>query len=409
MEQRDWDGHSAALGSVYQIVRNRTSASGGGVVLSDAITVRIDRIVAGGNGIGFADGRAVLVPMTAPGDLVEVRPGRKGPQANLLRLLETGPDRTEPRCRHYGVCGGCNLMHLTYPAQLDAKRSMVVDALHRIAGQAPPADFVMVPSPEPFGVRARATWHPSPGGRPGYMRRGSNETIEITACPILEPALEAVRRSLEIDRRLTGLTNGDQVSLSAEGAGRADIEVEVAGAAIRTHAGAFFQSNIRLLDAFVRAVMDAGQFTPSDDVWDLYAGVGLFTLPIGAVVRNVWSVEADETASELARNNARRLAMDNISVHTETAEAWLRATRQHAPDAIVVDPPRVGLSTTVVDGLSRIRPSRIVYVSCDPPTFARDVARLAEAGYRLATLTGFDMFPQTSHVELVSRLELSTA
>jgi 23S rRNA (uracil1939-C5)-methyltransferase len=372
--------------------------------------IEIERIVAGGYGLGRHEGRVLLVPLTAPGDTVEAELPERGPMATLARVIIASSERVTPPCAYFGVCGGCDLMHLSYPAQVEAKVQMVVETIQRIAGEdllSMSGGMGIEANPEPLHSRIRATWQPTASHTAGYFRRGSHEAIEIDSCPILDPALESVRAGLRLHDKAQGLTNGSHVSLSTGGEAAEVVEFTVADAHILGSADAFFQASTALLDRFVRHVVHlAGRGRPGH-VLELYSGIGLFSIPLAPHVGKVDAVESAPLAVELAQQNVQRNCLRNVECHVASVEQWIATARRAGtrPDAILVDPPRVGLSDRVAGGIIRLKPQRIVYVSCDPATFARDARRIADAGYRMSNLTLFDLFPQTHHTETVAAFD----
>ena len=177
---------------------------------------------------------------------------------------------------------------------------------------------------------------------------------------------------------------------------------------ILASADAFFQASAGLLDRFVRHVVHlAGLGRPTYAV-ELYSGIGLFTVPLASHVGQIDAVEASESAVELARRNVQRNCLRNVDFHAESAERWIarHVRKSPRPETIVVDPPRIGLSDVVLSGTISIEPNRIVYVSCDPATFARDARRIVDTGYRMMSLTVFDLFPQTHHTETVAAFDI---
>jgi 23S rRNA (uracil1939-C5)-methyltransferase len=373
-------------------------------------TVTIERVVAGGFGLARHGGRVLLVPLTAPGDVVEIELPPRGPRADLRKVVTPGPDRVEPACAHYGECGGCDLMHLGYPAQVRAKVAMVVETIERIGGRdllASVSDVPIKDNPLPLGSRIRATWQPTRSDCAGYFRRGSHEVIEIDDCPILDPALEAQRKLIGIGTRTTSLTNGRSMSISVSGKAADTIEFTVADEIICGSADAFFQASLALLDQFVRYVVQHGARGSPERVLELYSGIGLFTVPLARLVGEIDAVESSELAVEFARKNVERASLRNVNCYAAPAERWLRnqLRREYGPETVLVDPPRAGLSDRVVAGILTMAPGRIVYVSCDPATFARDARRIVGNGYRMTEVTVFDLFPQTHHVELVAAFQ----
>jgi 23S rRNA (uracil1939-C5)-methyltransferase len=395
---------------VSQIVRNRTSERQMTSSIPDSATVTIERVVAGGFGLARHGGRVLLIPLTAPGDVVEIELPTRSPRARLIRVVIPGPDRVEPACAHYGECGGCDLMHVSYPAQVQAKVAMVVETIERIGGRGLLASVSDVPikaNPLPLGSRIRATWQPTRCGRAGYFRRGSHEVIEIDDCPILDPSLEAQRKLIGIGTRTTALTNGRCISISVSAQTADMVEFTVADEIICGSADAFFQANLALLDQFVRHVVQLGARGSPKRVLELYSGIALFTVPLARLVGEIDAVESSELAVELARKNVERASLRNVNCYAESAERWLgiHLRSEYRPDTLLVDPPRAGLSNRVIAGILSRSPGQIVYVSCDPATFARDAHRIVGDGYRITDVTVFDLFPQTHHVELVAAFQ----
>ena len=400
--------------------------------------VRILRLAAGGDGVGkLEDGRTVFVPRTAPGDLIElasVETHRRFARARPGRLVEPGPDRVEPRCPHYvqDECGGCQLQHLDSGAQRAARRSFVGDALRRIA-RLDVSDPDVVPSPAEFEYRTKLTLSARPGGPIGLRRYDRpDEIFSLERCHIATGSLMAlwrvvrdlgtllprdVRRLVLRQDRSGGLHLVVRSGASAawEGGPRvhqafeakalaATVWWQPEGGAPRAMAGAvepypatvFEQVHPEMGDR-VRAfaVEQVGDATDRR-VWDLYAGIGETTSALARAGANVESVEMDRravAAAEASGPTARR--------HAARVEDVV--DRLDVPDLVITNPPRTGMDGRVTAAIERRRPERVVYVSCDPATLARDITRLPS--YRLGALRAFDLFPQTAHVESVAVLE----
>jgi 23S rRNA (uracil1939-C5)-methyltransferase len=190
--------------------------------------------------------------------------------------------------------------------------------------------------------------------------------------------------------------------MAKDGLPATEIEFKVAGERLRTSADAFFQACTSLLVQFVRHVVDLAGTGKPRIVYELYAGIGLFTLPLARRAAGVETVESGSVAVRYARMNVAAAGLTNVDVHESTAERWLARQQRRRPDVILVDPPRVGLSTAVTRGLIALGADRLVYVSCDPATFARDARVFVDAGFRIESWAAFDLFPQTHHVELVA-------
>lgn len=404
-----------------------------------ALTVRILRLAAGGEGVGkLPDGKTVFVPRTAPGDLVEltaIRDYKRYARARVERLVEASPHRVEPRCPHYvrDECGGCQLQHVDYGTQLASRRAFVGDALRRIAKLEVP-DPPIVPAEKAYDYRTKLTLHVQAAGRRIglYRYHRADEVFDLEGCHITVPQLmelwQTVRKSrallpaqveqvvLRLDRsggrHLLLRVKPGEVWSGAERLRRevarngttATIWWQPEGGAARAMAGSaeafpatvFEQVHPEMGDR-VRdfAVQQLGAVS-GRRVWDLYAGIGETTAQLVARGAVVESVELDRRAvaeAEARGPVARR--------HTGRVEDLLRKLPR--PDLAIANPPRTGMDERVTAELERLRPSRLVYISCNPATLARDIQRLEHFG--LTLVQAFDLFPQTTHVETVAVLE----
>jgi 23S rRNA (uracil1939-C5)-methyltransferase len=391
--------------------------------MNEMIQIQIEKIVHGGDGLARLDGQAVFVPFTAPGDVVRARvtQRRKGfLRAEVVEILEPGPGRRPAPCQYFGRCGGCQLQHLGYAHQLEAKVDALREALTRIGHIEWKEPIRIVGDPEhEFGYRTRATAHVvEPEGRRifGFFAPNSHHIVDIEACPLLTPELDAAWRSVRAVEasfsrlRDLELAAGDDATAAAppvSPVGGRDLTVTVNGTSYGFGPGVFFQVNRFALDALLASALadaEGGALA-----FDLYAGVGLFTIPLGRRFERVIAVEGDERAAAYARENYSRNGVGNVDVVSEAVEDWLagRAVQVKAsqPDLVVLDPPRAGIGPKAAEALSDLGPKRITYVSCDPATLARDLRTLLDRGYTLDGLEALDLFPQTYHVETVARLE----
>lgn len=376
--------------------------------------LKIEKLVAGGDGLAFQEGRAVFVPFALPGELVRAAVAesrRDFASAQLREVLEPSPLRVEPPCPIYGACGGCNLQHLSYSGQVEAKAEIVAEAFRRVA-RIDPGEVAVVPS-LPFAYRNRLQFHLTAEGQLGFMRRASNAVVAAPTCPVALRSVQAwieeragtARAREELKAFIVGKDRflafglGDKVYLE----GRDGLlKASVAGESFAFHIKGFFQSNLHLLDSFVPEVV-AG--LEGETAADLFCGVGLFSRFLSRRFAKVVSVEQNPFALELAKENAPG---PRAEYHALSVEDWSRGPSARQPfDCVLVDPPRVGLSAEVRAWLQAKRPPLLVYVSCDPVTLARDAGDLAKAGYRLDYLKAFDFYPQTSHVECHARFRLA--
>ena len=396
--------------------------------MESASLVRVEKLVYGGEGLGRMDGQVVLIPYVLPGEEVAIETQRV--KNGLLRAVradvtEAAEHRITPRCEYFEGCGGCHYQHADYQTQLHAKKSILRETLARLGALQFEREIKVV-SGEPWAYRNRVQLHFA-NGRSGFHRAGSHEVYGIDHCHISSPVLNevigkmawAVRqpqwprflRSLEVfsnekDVQLTVTDSTRPVAVrffewcgtflpnTVGGA----IDYPAAGYTFRISRGSFFQVNRFLVDELVREVI--GDLA-GDVALDLYAGAGLFTLPLAQRYRDVRAVERGGAAYRDLEWNVRDQA-DRIEIVKGSAEEYLR-TIKAAPDLIVADPPRVGLGKDVTAELLQIAAPRIVLVSCDPATLARDLKALASR-YRVESLTLIDLFPQTYHFETVARL-----
>ncbi|HEV7860303.1 MAG TPA: class I SAM-dependent RNA methyltransferase [Pyrinomonadaceae bacterium] len=394
--------------------------SGAGEILE----VHIERILPGGAGLAHAEGRTILVGLAAPGDHLRVRLEQARGNvsfAKIVEILTPSPVRVLPPCPYFGRCGGCDFQQLSYEAQLAAKVEIIRDCLRRIARIEPPGDIPITPSPLNWRYRSRAQWQYDPITHSlGYFERGSHKVCDVLECPVLVPALQETLLDLRARlkegslpaevREFQSVAGDEGASLLPPLTGGQTREVtrRIAGENYRFNAAGFFQINHELLAPLVNAALtDAhGEMAHGATAVDLYCGAGLFTLPLARRFTRVTGVEASAHAVAYARRNLSDAGLTNASVHSATVSSWLK---EHGPalapvDYLLLDPPRTGAEEGAIAGILLSRPQRIAYVSCDPATLARDLKQLLSGGYHLDTITAFDMFPQTHHVETVTHL-----
>jgi 23S rRNA (uracil1939-C5)-methyltransferase len=319
--------------------------------------------------------------------------------------------RIEPPCPYFGRCGGCDFQQLTYEAQLAAKSEMIRDCLHRIARLDDVPNVVVTPSPNEWRYRMRAMWQIDQDERTiGYYERGSRRVCDVVDCAVLRPELQAKLqdvRATEIPpdlKHLDVVAGEDGVSFAPPFAEfqTNELSLKVRDEIYRYNAEAFFQINPSLLGPLIEfALGDAS----GAGALDLYSGVGLFTLPLARQFQNVMAVEANPVAVRFARRNLQDAGLSNARVIAAGVAEWLRGAPVREVEFVLLDPPRAGAESAVVKGILDLHPREISYVSCDPATLARDLRKLIAGGYIIRSIRGFDLFPQTHHVETVVRLQ----
>lgn len=396
------------------------------VSLGQSHEVTIEKLVYGGDGLAHIGTQAIFVPFAAPGDQVRVRiteVERNYARAVIEEIIEPSPARRTPPCAHFGVCGGCQLQHLDYAAQLETKVAFIRESLRRV-GRIDWSDDIPMRAAAEFGYRSRAEIKVSldAEGRAqiGYFRAGTREVHEVSDCPILLPAARRELQRLHSEPHLIPrdatrvfLTAGDESVIVTPGSGENSraAELDALGTAHQRIAGidysfgvrSFFQANRLLVEELVNvAIGDArGRLAV-----DLYAGAGLFALQLAGRFEQVYAVEGNRLAAGHGQANARANNTGNVRYEAISVEAWLKykAAAAGRPDLLLLDPPRAGAGAQVIERIASLAPPQITYVSCDPATLARDLRLLLNHHYRLTSLTALDLFPQTFHVETVARL-----
>jgi 23S rRNA (uracil1939-C5)-methyltransferase len=387
--------------------------------------VPVEKLVYGGDALGRIDGQVVLIPFALPGEEVEVstQPAKgKVLKGSNPRVLTPSPHRVQPGCEYFGDCGGCQYQHASYAYQLEQKTAILNETLRRLGGLTLP-DPVETISGEPWGYRNRIQLHIE-RGRLGFRRAESHDLCPVTQCPISSPKLNEVISTLtsaikrpEWPGFLRGLevfTNESDVQLNVTESSRPvaarffswcaelipglvsnALEYRSGPHLLRVSRGTFFQVNRFLIDSLVN---EAIRSHSGETVLDLYAGAGLFSLPLTERFRNVTAVERGTSAfRDLEHNTA-----DHVTTVRASTEEYLKDLAA-APDLIVADPPRSGLGPEATAHLLRLRSPKLVIVSCDPATLARDLKHLT-TGYEIDRVALIDLFPQTFHFETIVHL-----
>jgi tRNA/tmRNA/rRNA uracil-C5-methylase (TrmA/RlmC/RlmD family) len=383
--------------------------------LPGSLELTVERLATGGDGVGRApDGRVTFIPFSAPGDRLRVRTTearRRYLRASVIEMIAPGPSRVEPLCPVFGSCGGCSWQHLGYSAQLEAKSGILRDALTRIGKLASvPEQIEMRGSPLAYGCRSRARVVVEEGGV-GFRRRRSRDVCVTAHCPVLVPALDAALEGLGRDPQasrgeweLAAGDDGEVSLLTPDGRplGAKRTRIRLGDDTVAISAGVFSQANSALRVDLAGAVHEAAG--EGELALELYAGAGFLTLGLARRFRRVVAIESHRRAVRDLRENLRAARIDSAEVRGEPVEDALgdAPLQDLRPEVVVLDPPRSGLPRGVAFGPAT---RRVVYLSCDPATLARDLASLEEQGFCLVRVTGFDLFPQTPHVEALAVAE----
>lgn len=396
---------------------------------ANKLDITIEKLIYGGDGLARVNGQVVLAPFVLPGERVAVESVEQKPgllRSKLIDIIEPSGDRVDARCPYFMRCGGCHYQHAGYEVQLGFKRAILVETLRRV-GKIEFPETIRVIGAEPWQYRNRAQFHIQ-GASLGYLEARSKRLCSIEHCPISSPRINEVVRALRemlrdprwprFIRALEVFTNEEHVQVNVLDAERpvarrffdwcaekipgfvpGALDYAAAGATYRVSGGSFFQVNRLLIDQMVaEALGDAA----GESALELFAGVGLFSLPLARRFAEVKAVESGAGALRDLRFNAERAAA-SVEAHQSSVDVYL-AGAAAPPDFVLADPPRAGLGKAAVRELARLRPRHITIVACDPATLARDLAALVAAGYRLQGITLIDLFPQTYHIEAIARL-----
>jgi 23S rRNA (uracil1939-C5)-methyltransferase len=377
--------------------------------------VRIEKWVYGGDGLArLPDGRVVLAPFVLPGELARVEAGDEV-RAELLEVLEPSPDRGAPPCPVFAKCGGCHYQHAPYEYQLARKSEILREQLRRV-GKIDYQGEIAVISGEPLGYRNRAQFHID-NGRIGYLAARSRELVPVDRCPISSPrvnqALAMLRDRLNdpkfprFVREIEVFTNEITVQFNVLESDRqvaksfyewmestVALEYPTRFGTFRVSPRSFFQVNRFLIEPLTDAALEHAS---GKTALDLYAGVGLFARRMKEKFDQVVAVESGASAVRDLEINAPGVTPEHARVEDYLAKL------EKTPDFVLADPPRAGLGKIVAASLARLAPPRISIVSCDPATFARDLAALGK--YKISRLILVDLFPQTYHMETIAHLE----
>lgn len=366
----------------------------------EVLTLELAGMAPTGEAIGRHEGLVVFVPYGLPGETVIVRlieQKRSFARGEILERRGDSPARVPPACPYFGVCGGCDWQHVAYAEQLRFKTAMVAEQLARIGKFPDPPVRPCIGSPYPYEYRNHVRLHVTPDGKPGYRMARSHAIVPVQDCPISEPRLR--RQIAALGRRAGARGDAAEIELRAW-----DGVIAVGGERYRVSEGAFFQANTAVAAQLVDAVLAALALGGGEQVLDLYCGVGLFTVPIGRKAA-VTGVEANPTAAADAVHNLAQAGVQGqvVADDVDTALRSPAVTRRRW-DAVLLDPPRTGVDAPALDALVALAAPRVLYVSCEPATLARDLRRFVDHGYTLEWAQPFDMFPQTRHVETLVRM-----
>ncbi len=401
--------------------------------------LQLETMIYGGDAMGrLPDGRAVFVPFGLAGEKARVRlteEKKNFARGEIVEILESSKDRIQAKCKHFSECGGCHYQHLPYEKQLEIKTEILIDQLKRIGKIENPPVQPMVACPNPFNYRNHIQFSLDENGKLGFQAPNSNKIVPINECHLPESSINDFWHQLEFEPETdiervslrTGKDDDLMLVLESESPEPPELEIE-AGISIahiyeensvviagndhiiiraldrdfKVSAASFFQVNTVMAGKMIEHLLTNLPISPTTTLLDLYCDIGLFSAIFAPKCKTVIGIESSPSACEDFTVNLDEF--DNVELYEGEAEDAI-SHLEARPDVVVVDPPRAGLDKRVVDGILKLNPKHIAYVSCDPSTLARDAARLIVGGYKLNEVTPFDLFPQTFHIESISLFE----
>ena len=398
------------------------------VRIGDVIEVAIDTVAFGGNGVGRIHDLVVFVPFTVEGDRVEVEitaVRKRYLEGKIRGLSILSPHREQPLCRYFTHCGGCQYQHIRYDHQLQIKQHQVMDTFKRIGKFLTPPVREVIPSPRLFHYRGKADYHIylEKDGWPvlGFMDTSGRQVIEIEHCVIVEETINqaclAYRKDL-IAGRTKAIHERQTIWSDPAGEKPAEIVTDfripqhvtrmVKGKPFTVPYLGFFQANTFFTDRLVDYILELSHLTGKETVVDVYCGSGLFSLFLAPHARQVFGIEIDREAVKCARKNLADHGLGNAIFIEGNASRMIKQNfigPKARVDVIILDPPRTGCDLVLLSTVIQLNPTKVIYISCNPATQARDIRYLADRGFNLKILQPLDMFPQTAHIEVAGLLE----
>ncbi len=428
-------------------LENRKEAS------ENLLRVSIEKLVYGGYGLARSGDRVLFVRYAAPKELVDVEvieEKKDYSEATVRRVVIPSPSRRDPFCPYYGECGGCQIQHMDYTHQVEVKEAMLLETLSRIGKVRDPKVLDPIPSGQELGYRIKVQIKVR-NGKVGFFRWNTREVVDVEMCPLAHPRINDLLPHLrdmaphipelqeihvmyspsedeflvkfltptEVEKDLLSKLREDHLPKEVVGVGnysrlrlilnrrywigRDHTYVRVGRWTFRVSADSFFQVNHTLWERFIGAITEGVEFRRA---LDLHCGVGFFTLPLSERGNFIEGSDVNGSAVDDAEYNARINGRDNVIFVKSDAYRFLKARGGDLIDLVLLDPPRGGLEEGEIKVLTMNKPERIIYISCNPSTLARDIRYLTKRGYTLEGVRLVDMFPQTYHIESISYLRV---
>jgi 23S rRNA (uracil1939-C5)-methyltransferase len=401
-----------------------------------------------GQGVGRHFDKVVFVEGVLPQEKASIKVVREKKnliEGKLVQLLKESPDRVNPVCPYFSQCGGCQIMHLSYEKQLEAKKNRVLNQIKKIAKFDIPFEVEMHSSPQKLHYRNKISCKLK-DLKFGYYEKKSHTLLDIERCAIaqfnLQPLISLIRNHLselkqfqsvtfrtnalntevtllfypnenipksllesikQQHKEVVGIVSADEKGQKKIQYGRSFIYETILDETFKVDALAFLQVNILQAERLYKKVLSYLNLKPDEIVVDAYCGIGILACTMGKTQASIVGFDVVKESIESAQENAKRLGLNHVSFFQEPFESAHSLPKK--VDSLIINPPRSGCEKQAFDQVKRLNPKKVIYVSCDPATLARDLIILFEIGYSLKGLDIFDLFPQTMHVETLAYLE----
>jgi len=373
-------------------------------MLKDTLTLKIDQMAFGGEGLGTHKGKKIFVSWAVEGDLVEielVENKRDYGRGKIVKILETSPARTTAPCPYFLKCGGCQWQHVEYQAQLEFKQELLSSNLKRIGKISNPKLLEPIACDFPFHYRNRIRLQVNRDGELGFFKPHSKELVAIEKCEIADHLLnEKISEAKQLAQKLS----------KQESNKRHEIEIRLDAGKVKIEADPenetqFSQVNPSQNEKLITRVLEILELTGKENVLELYAGNGNFSFSLAKKAKEMIAVESNPASVDEAKQKLEKQHIHNLRFIESTAFRYLQTSPSISFDRLLLDPPRSG-SVECLEAMAKLKCQKILYISCDPSTLSRDLNILSTLGYQHEFSQVIDMFPQTYHIESINLLSL---
>ncbi|MCK5707365.1 MAG: class I SAM-dependent RNA methyltransferase [Candidatus Aureabacteria bacterium] len=392
--------------------------------IDDLVTIEIDNIAFGGSGVGRFDGLAVFVPLSIPGETIEARVieiKKNYALAKIESIKNPSQKRQSPPCQYFGKCQGCVYQHMDYKEELKIKTSQVKDIFERLAHISDPPVLPATPCPHEYGYRnkVRLRYKQLKDNKKlfGYIIENRKRTLDIESCLIASPLINKILSDLRNNdfdffgkqnirsHNLTLIEDGINSYTALEK--KAELKATVNNKIFNYSINSFFQVNRSIFNSLIEYLLSIITKLDLQDAYlcDLYCGVGFFGILLSEHFKHVHFVEQNRVSCRFLEKNIKENNIENAKVINADTEAIIESLTNKY-DVIIIDPPRSGCDDKVCASLAEMKPKKLIYISCNPATMARDIEKLTNLGFTLESLKPFDFFPKTKHIEVVAILRL---